>query len=83
MKKLILPIAAIAALTAMAVAVSAIVTPKPEVIPAPVVSSTTATQTPEVKDDCCAKEEAVVEVAKKEDCSDCVEHKDKVEASAL
>jgi|GEM_PF-4174855 len=98
MKKFILPIAAIAALTAMAVAMSAISTPKKTLAPEPTIAQT-GIQTQETvspKGESCCDEPApavvaenkencgdCVETMKTEDCTDCDKHEVKAEASTL
>ncbi|MFM9872229.1 MAG: hypothetical protein ACKVQS_02045 [Fimbriimonadaceae bacterium] len=79
MKKLIIPIATIAALTAMAIAASALMTPSVSPIKPTIASEVT---TPKIQanpkdveaedeDDCCAKAGKVEIAAEKEDCADC------------
>jgi hypothetical protein len=79
MKKLIIPIASVAALTAMAIAASAIMTPSvatPKPAPAskmvmPDMQAKTSDVEAAEKEDCCAKPAKVEVAVEKETCEDC------------
>lgn len=76
MKKFVIPIAAIVALTAMAIAASTIITPPTDAIK-PILASEAETPLKsngieaEVKEDCCDKPSAAQIAEEKEDCTDC------------